>query len=103
MNDMITIGDYTFRIKKMNAIEALALQTSSSMQTVDATQSFFNECLERIEVKAIDDKWLPVKQKGRNVYLPDGIENNGDAIKMLIEMFMREFAKPFFKKSDESN
>lgn len=95
--------DNTYRIRKMNAIEALALQTSSSMKSVDATQAFFNECLERIEVKVTDDKWLPVKQKGRNVYLPDGIENDGDAIKELIEMFMREFAKPFFKKSDESN
>ena len=103
MEKTLEYKDNTFRIKKMNAIEALALQTSSSMKSVDATQSFFNECLERIEVKATDDKWLPVKQKGRNVYLPDGIENDGDAIKELIEMFMREFAKPFFKKSDESN
>lgn len=31
------IKDCEFRIKKMNAIEALALQTSSSMKNVDAT------------------------------------------------------------------
>ena len=97
------INDYEFRIKKMNAIEALALRTSMNMKTVESTQQFFNECLERIEVKATEDKWLPVKQKGRNVFLPDGIENNGQAIQYLVEMFMREFAKPFFEKSDESN
>lgn len=33
------IKDCEFRIKKMNAIEALALQTSSSMKSVDATQT----------------------------------------------------------------
>lgn len=93
----------TYRIKKMNVIEALALRTASSMKSVDATQAFFNECLERIEVKAMDDKWVPVKQKGRSVFLPDGIENDGEAIQYLIEMFMQEFAKPFFKKSDESS
>lgn len=99
----MTVGKHEFRIKKMNAIEALALRTSSSMKTVESTQSFFNECLERIEVKATEDKWVPVKQKGRDVFLPGGIENDGDAIQQLIEMFMQEFAKPFFKKSDESN
>lgn len=100
MNKFIDGND--FRIRKMNAIEALALRTASNLKDVEGATKFFNEVLERIEIK-VGEQWLPVKQKGRDVFLPDGIENDADAIQTLVEYFMKSFMQPFFSNSGESN
>lgn len=96
----ITHNGNTYRIKKMNAIEALALRSASDMKTVATAKQFFIDVLERLEVQ-VGEKWLPVKQANTNVYLPSGIEDDFTAIQTLVEFFMKEFLTPFFKKSVE--
>lgn len=96
----IDIGTNTFRVKKMNAIEALALRSASDMKSVAGAKQFFNDVLERLEVQA-GEKWLPVKQVDTNVYLPAGIEDDFTGIQTLVEFFMKEFLTPFFEKSAE--
>lgn len=93
-------NDNTYRICKMNAIEALALRSASDMNTVEGAKQFFTDVLERLEVQA-GEKWLPVKQAGMNVYLPEGIENDFAGVQALVEFFMKEFLTPFFEKSAE--
>lgn len=93
-------NENVYRVKKMNAIEALALRSASDMKSVDAAKRFFTDVLERMEVQ-VKDKWLPVKQPGTNVYLPDGIENDFVGVQKLVEFFMKEFLTPFFEKSVE--
>lgn len=92
--------DNTYRIRKMNAIEALALRSASDMKSVAGAKQFFNDVLERLEVQA-GEKWLPVKQVDTNVYLPAGIEEDFAGIQTLVEFFMKEFLTPFFEKSAE--
>ena len=92
--------DNTYRIRKMNAIEALALRSASDMKSVAGAKQFFNDVLERLEVQA-GEKWLPVKQVDTNVYLPAGIEDDFTGIQTLVEFFMKEFLTPFFAKSAE--
>ena len=89
-----------YRVKKMNAIEALALRSASDMKSVDTAKQFFTDVLERMEIQ-VKDKWLPVKQAGANVYLPDGIEDDFVGVQKLVEFFMKEFLTPFFEKSVE--
>lgn len=96
----IDIGTFTFRVKKMNAIEALALRTASDMKSVAGAKQFFTDILERMEVQ-VGEKWLPVKQENTNVYLPDGIQNDFVGVQKLTEFFMKEFMTPFFEKSAE--
>ena len=96
----LVYNNNTFRIKKMNAIEALALRSVSNMKSVDTAKQFFIDVLERMEIQ-VKDKWLPVKQPGTNVYLPDGIENDFVGVQKLVEFFMKEFLTPFFEKSVE--
>lgn len=91
-----------FRIKQMNAIETLALNTQISFQNIEKTTQLFNIVLERIEVKCGND-WLPVKEKGQDIFYPAGIENDVHAIDELITYFMNEYLKPIFTKSNESN
>ena len=92
--------DNTYRIRKMNAIEALALRSASDMKTVAGAKQFFTDVFERLEVQA-GDKWLPVKQADANVYLPAGIEEDYTGVQVLVEFFMKEFLTPFFEKSAE--
>nr|DAN08984.1 MAG TPA: tail assembly chaperone protein [Caudoviricetes sp.] len=92
--------DNIYRIRKMNAIEALALRSASDMKSVAGAKQFFTDVLERIEVQA-GEKWLPVKQENANVYLPDGIQDDFTGVQLLIEFFMKEFLTPFFEKSVE--
>ena len=92
--------DNTYRIRKMNAIEALALRSASDMKSVAGAKQFFNDVLERLEVQACE-KWLPVKQADANVYMPAPIEEEFAGDQALIEFFMKEFLTPFFEKSAE--
>lgn len=96
----LVYNDNTYRIKRMNAIEALALRTASDMKSVEGAKAFFMNVLERIEVQA-GEQWMPVKTEGREVYIPAGIENDFEGIQKLVEFFMQEFLTPFFKSSVE--
>lgn len=93
--------DYKFRVREMNAIEALALQTQVDFKSYDKSLTLFCSILECLEVKC-DKEWLPVKTKGVNVFYPAGVENDVNLIKRLVETFMRDYFKPLFQKSDAS-
>ena len=95
------IGSRQFRVAKMNAIEILAINSQVGLDTVEEAEKFFNLILERVEVNCAD-KWLPVKEKNRNVYYPEGIENDVETIQKIIGTFMKDFLKPVFQKSNES-
>lgn len=100
MEKTMEYKDNIYRIKKMNAIEALALRTASDMKSVAGAKQFFIDVLERMEVQ-VGEKWLPVKQQNTNVYLPDGIQDDFIGVQKLTEFFMEEFMTPFFEKSVE--
>lgn len=100
MEKTLEYKDNAYRIKKMNAIEALALRTASDMKSVAGAKQFFTDVLERMEVQ-VGEKWLPVKQENTNVYLPDGIQDDFVGVQKLTEFFMKEFMTPFFEKSVE--
>lgn len=94
--------EYMFRIKDMNAIEALALRAQISNDSFEKTVHFFNLVLEHIEVE-FNGKWMPVKTKDMEVYYPAGIERNMNAIQELIEHFTVDFLKPLFTSSNASD
>lgn len=84
--DEFIINDNTFRIKNMNAIELLALQTQYNFDDADSSSKLFNNMLERMEVKC-NNSWLPVKEKGKDIYYPANVENDYKTIKQLIGKF----------------
>lgn len=88
------IGKFNFRIRKMNAIELLAFNMQSEIQTFDGTVETFNLILENIEVQT-GDSWLPVKEKNKNIFYPSGIENDIMTIKELIPFFMNYIGSVF--------
>ena len=90
-----------FRIKKMNALEALALRNVMDFDDFETTLKMLNAVVEHIEVKC-KDTWLPVKETGRDVFLPVGIEDNVLALNELVNVFLKDYLKPLFRKSDAS-
>lgn len=102
MNEFsIKSSDLTFRIKHMNAIEILAMRTQFSNESLESTITSFKTILENIEVKC-DEKWIPAKIKGREVYFPDGLENDINVVNDLISYFIGTFLKSVFQKSNAS-
>ena len=71
------IKDNEYRIKKMNAIEILALKSQIDFSTVESTIKCYSTILERIEVK-VKDQWIPVKDKDN--YYPAELENDSNFI-----------------------
>lgn len=90
------INEHEYRIKKMNAIEMLALRSQIAFDNFEDTMNFYNLLLEKVEVKC-GDKWLQVKD-GENYY-PAGIEEDVDTIDELIGKAV-EYLKSVFRKSN---
>ena len=103
MDKTFKIANYEqyFRIKKMNAIELLGIRSQIDFNNLDSAIEFFKIALEHIEVK-IGNDWVPVKMKNREVYLPDGLENDVMAVNELTNYITKEFLMPVFLKSSES-
>lgn len=90
---------HKFRIKKMNAIELLALRTTLDFDNIEKLQESYNNMLERVEVNIKDDKWIQVKQG--NDYYPAGIEDDLETIEFIVKEFLG-YIKSVFLKSNES-
>lgn len=96
--DNLKIKSNEFRIRKMNAIEVISFRSLMDFKTLDGVSSFFKTVLENIEVK-IGDEWLPVKEKNREVYYPNGIENDIKAIDKLLNYFQSYLGEVFTQSS----
>lgn len=101
MEDKITIKEHNYRIKKMNAIEMLAIQSQISFDSADESYACYSQILERCEVQC-NDKWLPVKEKGKEIYYPAGLEDDLETVQIIIKHFI-DWLKDVFTKSNESN
>lgn len=89
---------YSFRFKKVSPVKLLALQTSVNIEDFNKAADLYAFILESTEVK-IAEAWVNVKEKGREVYLPVGIEDNGLALMAICAKFMTEVLKPVFQSS----
>ena len=98
MQDSIVIKEHEYRIKKMNAIELLSMQSQISFKSAKQSQACYSQMLERIEVKC-QENWLPVKEEGKEIYYPNGIEFDLESIQELISFFMK-WLKEVFQKSN---
>lgn len=93
--------EYNFRIKKLNAIEALALRSQIDFSSTSSVEALYYQILEKIEVH-VANQWLPVKEAGKNIFYPADIENDIVAVQELIKYFINEYLMPLFMKSSAS-
>lgn len=92
--------DLEFRVGKISAVEMLGLQTQINFNSLTQTETVFTFILEHIEVN-IAGVWTPVKEKGRDIYMPLNLEENLIALQELVIYFLNNVMKPLFKKSKE--
>ena len=95
----LKIDNNEFKVRDMNMIEMMALRSQINYDSFESTVKFYNLILENMLV-LINDKWIPVKEKDKNIYYPAGIENS-DKIEKLFNYFL-EYVKTVFQKSNAS-
>lgn len=99
METTFTYKNHEYRLRKMNAIELLALQSQIDFSDVKSAFKFYNTILEQYEV-CIDDSWYRVKQEGKNIFYPADIENDVEAIQTILTHFL-SYMQSVFQKSTE--
>lgn len=97
----LIIDDKEFRIRKMNAIELMALRTQLSFDDFDEAIKTYSTLMENLEY-SFNGKWLPVKEKNRDIYYPNGIEEDMESIQIMLDYVLGYF-KSVFPKSSKSN
>lgn len=96
-----SIPNVEFRIKKMNALETLAMQNVMKFSDMDSTLKTYMTIMEYIEVK-VNDKWIDVYNKKTGEMLPVSLNENIAQVNDLITFFLKEYLIPVFRKSNES-
>lgn len=89
-----------FRVGKISTVEILAIQTQINFNSLYQTETLFNFILEHIEV-SLNNMWVTLKEKGREVYMPLDIQDDYLALQQLCIYFIKDYLQPLFKKSEE--
>lgn len=89
-----------FRVGKISTVEILAIQTQINFNSLSQTETLFNFILEHIEV-SLNNMWVTLKEKGREVYMPLDIQDDYVALQQLCIYFIKDYLQPLFKKSEE--
>ena len=92
------LPNLTFRIKKMNGIEALASrQIILQIRQGKLEEAYYMMLEKYIEVQIDKDLWQRCKQGGN--FYPDGIEDNVNALSQIMNNWI-EYVSSFFENSN---
>lgn len=94
--------DLLFRVGNISPIDLLALQTQINFDDIKQTKETFTFILENVEVKILDN-WVHVKLPGKEVYMPEYLEEDLLSLQQINMVFLGDILKPLFQKSRESN
>ncbi len=92
--------DLKLRIGKVTVVEIASLPAIIDFDDFSKTQQLYTFIFEHVEVM-FGDKWVPLKTKGREVYMPPEIETDLKALNEVIAYFMDEVTDKVFQKSSE--
>lgn len=88
-----------FRIGYISPIELLSIGTQIDFDHLEKTQALMTFVFEHVEVK-IMESWSPVKMKGKEVWLPIGIEKDLLALNEIFDYVMKEIIGVVFPNSE---
>ena len=83
-----------FRFKDISPVKLMSLQLCIDFDDFDKTSKLFSFILENTP-----GTWTDVKMKDREVYLPQGIDKEVNALMEICTTFLNEVIKPVFTKS----
>ena len=91
-----------YRIGKVTPIELLSISAVLDLEKLAQVTEFITFALEHVEVK-MGETWQPVKAKGREVYMPLGIDEDIPALNEIVAYMLKEVVSKAFTKSSESD
>lgn len=96
------VGSLDLRPKMMSATEMLGLESVIETGDADKAQRMYETILEKIEVE-IAGVWVPLKEKGVDVYHPANLAEEPATLYKIATAFLTKVLFPVFRKSEESN
>ena len=87
-----------FRFKDISPVKLMSLQLCIDFDDFDKTSKLFSFILENTQSN-IAGTWTDVKMKDREVYLPQGIDKEVNALMEICTTFLNEVIKPVFTRS----
>lgn len=87
---------------ELTAPQLLSINTKINYSTDEQTEDVFTFIFEHTKVK-IGNEWLPLKEKGMDVYYPVDIEEDIMSLYQVFGAFVDKVILPVFQKSKESS
>ena len=87
-----------FRFKQISPVKLLAIQSIVDFNNFEKSEKLYSFILENTEVN-VAGTWLNVKEKGRDVYFPQGIEKEMQVFMDIAVQFVKDVITPVFQKS----
>ena len=94
-------SELTFRVGKISPIEILSLRSVLDFDDLKKTTNMFNFIIEHIEVN-VAGTWCAVKEEGREIYTPIGIEEDLTVLSDISKWFIKEIVMKSFTQSNKS-
>lgn len=91
----------TFREAQVSPIDLLAIATQVDFDEYKKSKELIQFALEHLECE-VEGKYFPVKQAGREVYMPFGIERKFKALNELVQWYLENVVFEVFTGSAES-
>lgn len=88
-----------FRIGYISPIELLSIGTQIDFDKLEKTQTLMAFVFEHVEVKILDT-WTALKMKGKEVWMPIGIEKDLMALNEIFDYVVRELIDVVFPNSE---
>ncbi len=70
-------------------------QDNPNSKTMEALSDLYDFVLENTQI-CFNDKWFPVKEKGRDIYYPERLAQEYDSIYTIFDKFLEVVITPFF-------
>lgn len=90
-----------FREGQVSPVDLLAIATQVDLDDFKKNKTLIAFALEHLECE-VDGKWFPVKQPGREVYMPFNLERNYRALNELVQWYLENVVFEVFTDSAES-
>ncbi len=84
-----------FRIGHVTPVELLSIATVLDLEKLTQVTEFVTFALEHAEVK-MGETWQPVKVKGKEIYMPLGMENDFAALNEIVAVMLNEVVSKAF-------
>lgn len=89
-----------FRFTYMSPMDICVFASNFNLENYKTSRAMFDYAVEHTEV-CLNNEWVKVKQKDRDVYMPTGIEDNVSALLKIVDTFVEKYIMPVFTSSSE--